>query len=851
MNTLPVATLGNCRSPVLAVHQVTFDKLAGWFEEPQTGAKDGPAWMPADIEPGPRARERVKSISFLVLDVEADAENVKGESGEILHDRHGDAVKRVIGPEPLTIDEMKAELTLHGWRSFLHTSYSHGGAILPEGIEHPRYRLTFDLSRPLRPEEVKPIGLHIAMLLGIADCFDSGCLEPARLFYTPRCPEERMPLFRHAVVDGEPLDVDAMLAEVAKIEQAQKSAQTRRRGHESGSVIQAFNDAHDIGAILEQHGYVRKGRTRWIWPGSTTGMPGVRMLPESTPERIYSSHGGDPLNDDKAHDAFDCWCILNHGGDMSRAVKEAARLMGLGPLAGDKKRTARGEPQPDERNAPENRDWPAPLPLPKLPPVPEFPADLLPDDLLAWVGDASERARFRPDFAAVSSMAALGSVIGRKLGIRLKQRDDWTEYANIWGALIGPPSALKSPAMRAALRPFKKLQASADDEFKKALDEYEAKIEAFKMKKDAKKKAAVKALSKDDGAEINLGDLTPPDAPVARTYWTSDATAERLGELLAENPNGLLVERDELSSLLVTLEDERSATARGLYLSGWSGNEGYRFDRIMRGTTTLPKFALSVVGGIQPGPLSRYVRGAFSGERADGLLQRFQLVVWPEHEAFEYVDRYPDGPARRAAAALFERVDTFDPDEIGSRDDFGNDPPFVRLSADAQGLFVDWYTAFMRERRTVEADGGESAPIAAHFGKYPGLVGKLALILHVADDPEAKEVSERTLTKALAWIEYLTPHARRVYHAVEHPETGAAELLLSRLRRGELPASFKAWEISRKAWHGLTDREAVKKACRLLFEHGWLIELEPGGAQGIGRPVDPVYAVSPAAKVMP
>lgn len=335
MNTLPIATLNDCRSPVSAVHQVTFDKLAGLFKEPKIGAKDGTAWMPADIEVGPRTGERVKSISFLVLDVEADAEPVKDENGELLRDKHGDIVKRVFGPEPPLFDEMLAELSLHGWRGFLHTSYSHGGAILPEGIEHPRYRLAFDLSRPIQSGEIKSLGLHVAALLGIADCFDKGCLEPARLYYAPRCPEERKPLYRHAVIEGEPLDVDALLADVARIEQAQKSAAAGRRGQASGSVIQAFNDAHDVGLILEQHGYTRKGRRRWIWPGSTTGMPGVRMLPDSTPERVYSSHGGDPLNDGKAHDAFDCWRILNHGGDMAAAVKEAARLLGMGGRRSD------------------------------------------------------------------------------------------------------------------------------------------------------------------------------------------------------------------------------------------------------------------------------------------------------------------------------------------------------------------------------------------------------------------------------------------------------------------------------------------------------------------------------------
>lgn len=489
--------------------------------------------------------------------------------------------------------------------------------------------------------------------------------------------------------------------------------------------------------------------------------------------------------------------------------------------------------------------YPEPSPLPKLPPVPDFPLELLPDALVAWVGDAAERARFRPDFAAVSGMAALGCVLGRKLGIRLKQRDDWTEYANVWGALIGPPSALKSPAMREAMRPFKRLQTAANAEHQQRMEEYQAQAEAFKLRKEARKKAAVKVLAKDMDAGIDLGKTEAPEPPIARTYWTSDASAERLGELLVENPNGLLVERDELSALLVSLEDERNATARGLYLSGWSGKEGYRFDRIMRGTTYMSKFALSVLGGIQPGPLARYVRGAFSGERADGLLQRFQLIVWPDQEAFEYVDRYPDGPAKQAAYELFERVDAFEAETIGAKGDYSSEPPFIRLDDAAQALFVDWYSSFMRQAR----EDAEGDAIAAHFGKYPGLVGKLALILHVCDCPEERLVSERTLLKALGWLEYLTPHALRVYHALEHPETGAAELLLARLKRGELPTSFKARDIYRKAWHGLKDPDATKKACRLLHEYDWLIELDPGGGQGPGRPADPVYAVSPAAAV--
>jgi len=72
---------------------------------------------------------------------------------------------------------------------------------------------------------------------------------------------------------------------------------------------------------------------------------------------------------------------------------------------------------------------------------------------------------------------------------------------------------------------------------------------------------------------------------------------------------------------------------------------------------------------------------------------------------------------------------------------------------------------------------------------------------------------------------------------------------LARLRRGAPPKEFKAWEISRNGWHGLTDREAVKRACRLLLEHRWLIEIDDGERERIGLPADPVYCVSPAAGV--
>ena len=75
-------------------------------------------------------------------------------------------------------------------------------------------------------------------------------------------------------------------------------------------------------------------------PDSTTAAPGVRVLPDTEPTRVYSSHGCCALNDGRAHDAFDIFRILDHGGDQGAAIKAAARMLGM-----DRERADTAEPR--------------------------------------------------------------------------------------------------------------------------------------------------------------------------------------------------------------------------------------------------------------------------------------------------------------------------------------------------------------------------------------------------------------------------------------------------------------------------------------------------------------------------
>ena len=58
------------------------------------------------------------------------------------------------------------------------------------------------------------------------------------------------------------------------------------------------------------------------------------------------------------------------------------------------------------------------------------------------------------DFVAIPALVALGSVLGRKIGMRPKRKTDWIEVPNLWGGIVGRPGMMKSPAMGEALKPL-------------------------------------------------------------------------------------------------------------------------------------------------------------------------------------------------------------------------------------------------------------------------------------------------------------------------------------------------------------------------------------------------------------
>lgn len=520
-------------------------------------------------------------------------------------------------------------------------------------------------------------------------------------------------------------------------------------------------------------------------------------------------------------------------------------------------------------------EWGPPQSLPSvLPPVADFDQSMLPNTLRPFVEDVAERMQCPPDFPAVSLLVSISSVIGRQIGIHPKQLDSWAVVPNLWGGIVGRPGIMKSPALGAATAFISHLEDKARRQHEEAITVAAAtqmvdKEERKNTEQEIKK--LVKAGNREAAHRMALRSVADEsDPPVRRRYKTSDATVEKIGELLRDNPRGILVIRDELTGWLKALEREGREEARAFYLEAWNGDGGFTFDRIGRGTVDIPAATVSILGGIQPGPLSHYLaRAAQGGAGDDGLLQRFQLLVWPDvAKTWRNIDRRPDGRAMMHIMELFERLDQIDAkammeeknsdmpqgptdktdktsrstlssNYVGSVSTSPADSekvsaassiPCLRFDESAQRHFNNWRAGLEARIRS----GDENPSFEAHLAKYRSMVPSLALIFHLVEKPQGGLVGNDALHLAIRWADYLESHATRLYSQIMEPALAAALELDKHLAAGDLGNTFKARDVYRRGWSGL-DKESTAEALATLEEFGRVASVSSNRG-GAGRP---------------
>jgi putative DNA primase/helicase len=495
------------------------------------------------------------------------------------------------------------------------------------------------------------------------------------------------------------------------------------------------------------------------------------------------------------------------------------------------------------RNADVDTDWSEPLPIgSELPPVQPFEPEMLPGPLRAFVEDISDRMQVPLDYPAACLMVAMAGAINRRGRIQPKAGDSsWVVIPNLWGGIIAPPGFLKSPVLQAITAPLYvqealwRMQHETDmEDFVAQKEELDLRVAAWREQTKANFKKGPHLVT--PGSQPLRPD-TSIKPPTLKRLITCDSTFEKLHELMQENPAGLLVIRDELTGWLSELDREGRQGERGFFLSAWNGDTPFTIDRIVRGSVQVAACCVSVLGGITPGRLRSYLIDALQdGPSNDGLIQRFQILVWPDPpRAWRYVDRAPS--KNQIVTQMFERIFRWDSDL----------PAEFRFNAEAQEFFRNWLGDLEHKIR-----GDELHPaLISHLGKYRKLMPALALLLATADqlltegqlyDPPV--VFLDSAKQAARWCTYLESHARRIYAAVVTPVMQAAADLAARLKAKAAGADgvFAVRDVYRHCWSRLDTPERVTAALGVLEDAGWVRAVKNDSRPG--RPPN-LYFVNP------
>lgn len=107
-----------------------------------------------------------------------------------------------------------------------------------------------------------------------------------------------------------------------------------------GDVIGKFNDAFSVWDVMSRPSLTAlydEAGARWARKGSKefAGVVALECREGTGHHRLYSHHAADPLIANASTDAFGMFCLAEHDGDCSAAVKAAAYELGLPPLQRD------------------------------------------------------------------------------------------------------------------------------------------------------------------------------------------------------------------------------------------------------------------------------------------------------------------------------------------------------------------------------------------------------------------------------------------------------------------------------------------------------------------------------------
>lgn len=381
-------------------------------------------------------------------------------------------------------------------------------------------------------------------------------------------------------------------------------------------------------------------------------------------------------------------------------------------------------------------------------------------------------------------------------------------------------SAIDRPALYPVIRREKRLI----DDYDPARRDYDRALDAWKAARADALRGGGKSRDKATIARAlaQVGD--EPEPPLAPILLAGEPTLEGLLKLLATGQPSLGLFSAEGGQFVgghAMSQDNALKTSAGLSAL-WDGSA---VDRVRAGDGASKLYGRRVSCHLmmQPRVAAELLGSELVSEQ--GLIARF-LIAQPESVAGdrEYVERNAeDTPEIRAyTGRLLDRLEAPLPIRADTRNEL--EPRTLPLSAAARRVWIEFHNAV--EREIV----GEFAPIKAFASKAAEHVLRLAGVLCLIEDLDAKEIDEATLRRAIALGEFYLAEALRLAGSAQaDPELTAAAKLYAWLIASGRPF-ISTVEIYKTGPAHVRSATRARELLRVLAEHGHVSSL-PGGIE--------------------
>tara|TARA_R110002096_G_scaffold32145_6_gene93656 strand:- start:894 stop:3182 length:2289 start_codon:yes stop_codon:yes gene_type:complete len=502
------------------------------------------------------------------------------------------------------------------------------------------------------------------------------------------------------------------------------------------SVIDAFNDSHDMHSLLVQYGYKQTARDRYLSPNSTSKLAGVKVFEDG---RAYSHHASDPFDSAHSFDAFELWCQYEHMGNVTKAVKDAAQILNVTQ-----------DPNHEyDREAIDHGAKVAENIMSKTE-VKKAPLDNVPEELLSVPGVLQDVVNYysitaikpQPQFAVQAAIAFGSVVMGRRWVT------DQRNFSSLYFLNIGETGSGKEHS-----------------------------------------KTVLEDLLEEAGLEELIGPAGYTSGAGVISTLTKKPThvsvIDELGRMLkAAAAKGMQHKADGITAIMEVFgRQDGTLRQQGYATNTMKSSEAEKLEKVIK------RPSLTLVGMSTP---SEFLQAIGGGDVASGLLNRF-LIVKSEIGVQMSQDKRRSNISERLAKWSKEHAHAQVGDlDTGNAHDMPPHPIEVAFTPEAKKLLREY------EERLVDAIKKETGTgLEAMYNRSREIAMRLSLI--VARSMGQEEIGPDAMQWSIDYVDYYAKQTIEMFRAnmAEGPFQATCKAVFEKIERAGL-AGLTESQITRK-----------------------------------------------------